>query len=315
MEKVTKNPVFEQKPEQRLKGIADLYRISIIGSGIVGQATGMGFALQGISTLFHDINRNKLSTLRGKGYSITTEIDEVVSTSDIIFVCVPTPTVDEKIDLSIIERCSREIGLSLKQIEDYVLIVYRSTIPPRTTRRKLIPILERYSGLRVGRDFGVCSNPEFLREQSPLEDFLKANRIVIGEYDKKSGDTLEKLYANLKIPIIRTDLDTSEMIKYTSNLFLASKISFFNEIFLICDKLGLDAKTVSEAVAKDERIGRYGIYGGKPFGGMCLPKDLKAFISFLESINVDPKILKAVAEVNQDIELYDNEKSITQERK
>ena len=138
---------------------------------------------------------------------------------------------------------------------------------------------------------------------------------MIGEYDKKSGDSLEKLYASLKIPVIRTDLDTAEMIKYTSNLFLASKISFFNEIFLICEKLGLDAKYVSEAVAKDHRIGNYGIYGGKPFGGMCLPKDLNAFISFLNSINVDPKILKAVAEVNQDIERYDNEKSSKQERK
>lgn len=312
---MTKVPSYEQKPDQRLKEIADLLRISIIGSGIVGQATGMGFALQGISTLFHDINRNKLSALRGKGYKITTEIDEVVCASDIIFVCVPTPTIDNKIDLSIIEKCSKDIGRCLDQSDDYVLVVFRSTIPPRTTRQKLIPILEVNSGLKAGKDFGVCNNPEFLREQSPLEDFVKANRIVIGEFDKKSGDMLEKLYAPLKIPVIRTDLDTAEMIKYTSNLFLASKISFFNEIFLICEKLGLDAKYVSEVVAKDHRIGNYGIYGGKPFGGMCLPKDLKAFISFLESINVDPKILKAVAEVNQDIERYDIEKSSGQERK
>ena len=306
---MTKVPTYEQKPDTKLKDITGLQRISIIGSGVVGQATGKGFALQGISTLFHDINRNKLSALRSKGYGITTEIDEVVSTSDIIFVCVPTPTVNEEIDLSIIERCSGEIGRNLVNADDYVLIVYRSTLPPTTTRKKLVPILARSSGLKAGIDFGVCSNPEFLREQSPLDDFLNPNRVVIGEFNKKSGDILEKLYAPMKIPIIRTDLDSAEMIKYTSNLFLASKISFFNEIFLICEKLGLDAKIVSEAVAMDKRIGGYGIYGGKPFGGMCLPKDLKAFISFLKNKNVNPKILLAVAEVNQDIERYDNEKS------
>jgi nucleotide sugar dehydrogenase len=217
--------------------------------------------------------------------------------------------VNNKIDLSIINRCSKAIGKSLEKVDDYVLIVFRSTMPPQTTRLKIIPILEKYSGLEAGIDFGVCANPEFLREQSPLEDFLHPNRVVIGEYDKKSGDVLENLYAPLKFPIIRTDLDTAEMIKYASNLFLASKISFFNEIFLICEKLGLDSKKVSEATSLDYRIGRYGIYGGKPFGGMCLPKDLTAFVSYLKDKGIKPKILEAVAEINQDIEKYDKEKT------
>lgn len=311
---MTKVPSYRQKPDSSSRVIEDTPRISIFGSGIVGQATGMGFALQGISTLFHDINRNKLSILESKGYDITTEVEEVVCTSDIIFVCVPTPTINNKIDLSIIEKCSRAIGKSLEKAEEYVLVVFRSTIPPRTTRLKIIPILEKYSKLEAGIDFGVCTNPEFLREQSPLDDFLKPNRIIIGEYDKKSGDILEKLYAPMKIPIIRTDLDSAEMIKYTSNLFLASKISFFNEIFLICEKLGLNAKKVSEAVALDNRIGGYGIYGGKPFGGMCLPKDLAAFISFLKEIDITPKMLEIVSEINQDIEKYDNEKLSLKER-
>lgn len=311
---MTKVPSYRQKPTSSTRIIKDVPKISVIGSGIVGQATGMGFALQGISTLFHDVNRNKLSTLESKGYEITSEVEEVVSTSNIIFVCVPTPTVDNKLDLSIIEKSAKAIGKSLDKADEYVLVVFRSTMPPRTTRLKIIPILEKFSRLKTGLDFGVCTNPEFLREQSPLDDFLKPNRVIIGEYDKKSGDILQKLYAPMKIPIIRTDLDTAEMIKYTSNLFLASKISFFNEIFLVCEKLGLNAKKVSEAVALDYRIGGYGIYGGKPFGGMCLPKDLAAFISYLKEINVNPKILQAVAEVNKDIEKYDNEKLTIKER-
>ena len=304
---MTKVPLFEQFEDSKISERE--IRISIIGSGIVGQATGIGFSRKGANTLFYDINRNKLLTLQSKGYQETNKIEYAINTSDIIFVCVPTPTINNNIDLSIIEECTKEIGRSLEKSEKYVLIVFRSTMPPQTTRTKLIPILEKYSKMKVGVDFGVCMNPEFLREQSPLEDFLKPDRIVIGEYDKKAGNLLESLYALLKLPIIRTSLDTAEMIKYASNLFLASKISFFNEIFLICENLGLNAKTVSEAVSMDCRIGKYGIYGGKPFGGMCLPKDLAAFVTYLNTRGFNPKLLKAVAEINDDIEKYDKKHS------
>jgi nucleotide sugar dehydrogenase len=314
VKKVTKEPTYKTKPIPTVKRMVGQPKISIIGSGVVGKATGMGLALQGIGTLFHDINRNTLLTLQSKGYEITTEIEEVVLTSEVIFVCLPTPNINDNIDLRIIEKCSEEIGRSLKKTDDYVLIVFRSTMPPGTTRLKIIPILERYSGLKTGVDFGICTNPEFLREQSPLEDFLHPNKSVIGEHDKKSGNILEKLYAPLKFSIIRTDLDSAEMIKYTSNLFLASKISFFNEIFLICEKLGLDSKKISEVASLDYRIGRYGIYGGKPFGGMCLPKDLAAFVSYLKDKGIRPKLLEAVSEINKDIERYDKEKIAKRER-
>jgi nucleotide sugar dehydrogenase len=167
-------------------------------------------------------------------------------------------------------------------------------------------MLEQYSGLEAGEDFGVCMNPEFLRQQSALDDFLHPSRIVIGEFDKKSGDFLEKVYKGLSCPIIRTDLDTAEMVKYVSNLFLASKISFFNEIFMVCQKIGVDARTVSKAVSLDSRIGNYGVYGGKPFDGMCFPKDLAAFITYVKSKGINPKLLEAVQEINREIASFNS---------
>jgi len=276
-------------------------KVGIIGSGIVGQATGMGLVANGHQARFYDIDNRPLQTLREKGYETTDEIEDVIDHAEAIFVCVPTPTVNKKINLKIIESCAISIGKSLRNTNKYLVITFRSTIPPQTTRTKLIPLLEAASGLRSGEDFGVCMNPEFLREKSPLQDFLEPNRIVVGALDKRSGDKLRNIYSNFTCPLIVTDLDTAEMIKYSSNTFLAAKISFFNEIYLICRKLGIDEKVVSDAVALDPRIGKYGVFGGTPFGGMCLPKDLQAFIHFAGTKGINPVLLKAIAKVNQQI--------------
>jgi UDPglucose 6-dehydrogenase len=281
-------------------------RIAIIGSGVVGEATGIGISLYGHSVLFHDINDHRLAALKEKGYEITTELLEAVLSSDVVFVCVPTPTVDGHADLTYVKHCAKAIGEVLKKSNRYVVVVFKSTIPPQTTRTQLIPILEQYSGLRAGEDFGVCMNPEFLRQQSALDDFLHPSRIVIGEFNKKSGDFLERVYKGLSCPIIRTDLDTAEMVKYVSNLFLASKISFFNEIFMVCQKIGVDARTVSKAVSLDSRIGSYGVNGGKPFDGMCFPKDLAAFITYVKSKGINPKLLEAVQEINREIASFNS---------
>lgn len=279
-------------------------RIAIIGSGIVGQATGMGLAFNGNKVVFHDIDKRKLLALKSNGYDATDSIVKAVNGSDILFVCVPTPTVEGRIDLRYISECTQAIAKVLAGSKKYVVIVFRSTIPPQTTRTKLVPALEDISNLKAGKDFGVCMNPEFLREQSPLKDFLNPSRIVVGAYDEKSGSQLKKIYSAFNCPVIFTDLDTAEMIKYTSNLFLAAKISFFNEIFLICRKLGLDSTAIANTVALDPRIGSYGVVGGKPFGGMCLPKDLAAFIDFTKSKGLNPTLLKAVDEVNKEISFY-----------
>ena len=189
-------------------------KVSIIGSGIVGQATGIGLALNGNEVLFHDIDKKKLQDLEEKGYQTTDSLIEAVTASELVFVAVPTPTVDNKIVLDIVQDCTKNIGKTLWKTWKYVDIVYRSTIPPGTTRTKLVPALESYSGLKAGKDFGVCMNPEFLREKSPLEDFLHPSRMVIGEYDERSGNALTGVYSQFRGPIIRTTLDSAEMIVY-----------------------------------------------------------------------------------------------------
>jgi UDPglucose 6-dehydrogenase len=279
--------------------------LAIIGSGVVGQATGIGFATHGHKVLFYDIDLAKMHSLRERGYQTAQSIEDSVQKSDAIFVCVPTPTVDKKVDSNHLREAAKKIGEGLKQAKKPPVVVFRSTAPPQTTRAHLIPILEAYSGLKTGSDFGVCMNPEFLREKTPLADFLNPDRIIIGESNRESGDVLVKAYDGFKCPIIRTTLDSAEMIKYASNLFLATKISFFNEIFMVCSELGLDSKLISEAVSLDKRIGKYGVYGGKPFSGMCFPKDLAAFIGFAKSKGVNPKLLEAVEEINKQMSVFD----------
>ncbi len=175
-------------------------KIAIVGSGVVGQATGMGFALQDHNTLFHDIDEKKLLSLSAKGYETSSSIEEAVQDSEIIFVCVPTPTLNKKVDVSYLWSAAKSIGAGLKRAKHFPVVAFRSTAPPQTTRTQLVPILQDASGLEAGYDFGVCMNPEFLREKSPLDDFLHPDRIVIGELDKKSGDILEKAYSSFNCP-------------------------------------------------------------------------------------------------------------------
>ena len=290
-------------------------KIGIIGSGIVGQATGIGLSYNGHHVKFHDIDGKRVLTLKNQGYDATEDIDEVMNHSDVVFVCVPTPTVGDQIELNTIIECTKNVADALPQTDKYSVITFRSTIPPQTSRTKLLPLLEEGSGLKSGDDFGVCMNPEFLREKSPLDDFLSPNRIIVGALDRRSGTALKRAYSKFNCPMIVTDLDTAEMIKYASNTFLAAKISFFNEIFLICRKFGIDENIVSKAVALDSRIGKYGVKGGTPFGGMCLPKDLKAFINFVSSTGFDPVLLKATLQVNERIcqHCNNNEREISLE--
>jgi len=273
-------------------------RISIIGSGIVGKATGVGFHAYGNEVIFHDIDKEKLVLLRGQGYTVSEDISEAVVNSTFSFICAQTPTVKGQMDFSFVEKAVVSIAKVLRKKKEYHIVAIRSTVLPSTTRLRIIPLLERYSQLKAGEDFGVCINPEFLRQASALTDFLKPCRIIIGELDNHSGDILEKLYSPFKTPIIRTDLDVAEMIKYVTNAFLTTKISFFNEAYLICKRSKLDPLIVAEAVALDPRIDSYGIYGGQPFEGKCLPKDLEAFINFLKSKGTNPKIFDAVLHIN-----------------
>lgn len=283
-------------------------RISIIGSGHVGSLVGKGFKELGNDVIFYDVNEARVNQLKKERLDATTDLDYAINNSDISFICVPTPSTEGKIDLSYIKSASESIAKILKNKKGFHTIVVKSTVVPGTTETVVKQIIEDVSGKKCGVDFGLCSNPEFLTQihnswadNSMKRDFFTEDRIVIGEFDKKSGDIVEALYKNLNIPIFRTDLKTAELIKYAANCCLASRISYWNEIFYICSKLGIDSNFVAEVVSMDKRIGKYGSVHGKAFGGSCFPKDLQAFISFAQELGYEPILLKAVRDINERI--------------
>lgn len=274
--------------------------ISIIGSGFVGEQVGRGFMNLGHDVIFYDPAGKNLS-------NFTRDINYAIENSQISFICVPTPTIDGKIDLGYVKEAVENVGGALALRQRYHVVVIKSTVVPATTENVVISALEKHSGKKAG-DFGVCVNPEFLtgvegswtKDKEYKRDFFTEDRVVIGEYDKKSGDILEELYKPLNKPIFRVDLRTAEMIKYASNCMLATKISYWNEIFLICRKLEINSQIVANIAGMDPRIGKYGTVHGKAFGGKCLPKDLKAFISFADRYHI-AGILKAVDYINEEM--------------
>ncbi len=293
-----------------------MVKVGIIGSGIVGSATGKGFKDLENNVSFFDIDANRIELLKKQGLQATKDLKFVAKSSEIFFICVPTPDKNRNIDLSIIKSAVIELSKECKDKRDYFLIVVKSTVIPITTENIIIPLIEKYSNKKVGSDFGVCFNPEFLRETNPYEDFMNPDRIVIGEYDKKSGDILEQLYSPFKCPIIRTNLRTAEMTKYANNCFYATKISFFNEIHLMCQKIGIDSNIIRKIVQMDKFYGIHPWEHGHSFGGKCLPKDLNAVIALFNEGHIhDPVLLKAVRKVNEDIEFLNrcqiNEKAST----
>lgn len=288
-------------------------KISIIGSGYTGSLIGKGLEKYGNEVVFYDIDPQKIADLTKEGYNASLE-PKTIETTDITFICVPTPTKNGRIDLNYIKSASEVIGNIIKNKPSYHLIVIKSTVVPTTTENFIIPIIEKTSGKKCGKDFGMCNNPEFLTQVNKttkdpeLKKWYESNpgsvkafedKVVIGEYDKKAGDILEDLYKKMGTLIFRTDLRTSEMIKYAHNSALANRISYWNEFFLICNRLGINSKFVAEVVSEDSRIGKYGIVHGKAFGGACLPKDLESFISFVKKHNINPKLLEAVQEINK----------------
>ncbi|MFH0837542.1 MAG: nucleotide sugar dehydrogenase [Candidatus Aenigmatarchaeota archaeon] len=280
-------------------------KISIIGSGWVGAMLGKTLSSDN-EVIFFDISQTRIDALKKEGLDATLDLDYAIVNSDLSFVTVPTPENNGKIDLSFIEKVSENLGKSLTKKQSYHTIVVKSTVVPGTTENVVKPILEKFSLKQVGKDIGLCMNPEFLTQIHASwldkEEFKRTpeteERIVIGEYDKKSGDTLEQIYKPLNIPIIRVDLKTAEFVKYACNCCLASRISFWNEIFLIAQKAGIDSKKIAEIAAMDKRIGKYGTVHGKAFSGTCLPKDTKAFIHWAQQFE-DPVMLKAVDKINE----------------
>jgi len=295
-------------------------RISIIGTGYVGTVTGACLAHQGNDVVCVDVDPRRVKMINtgippvyeegleellkahaGKNLRATLDYDDAIAHSDISFICVPTPT-DEggKIDLRFVREASRGIGQCIKNKASYHVVVVKSTVVPQTAQSVVTPILEEASGKRAGRDFGVGMNPEFLREGKAVHDFMHPDRIVIGGDDPRAQAIIKSLYSGYTCPVLAVDTKTAEMIKYVSNAFLATKISFSNEVGNICKRLGIDTYKVMEGVGLDARISPFFLNSGLGFGGSCFPKDVKALIGKASEINYEPKLLKTVLAVNDD---------------
>ena len=291
-------------------------RISVIGAGYVGLVTGACLAKLGNQVNFIDINEEKLEAINTNrtlpiyeeglekllGQASIEASSDYLKTldSDIIFICVGTlPDASGLISLEEVTEATKRIATTLKRRDNYCVVTMKSTVTPGTTEELVIPILEE-SGKKAGEDFGVCMCPEFLREGQAIYDFMNPARIIIGEYDGMSGDMLSKLYRSYNVPILRTNLKVAEMIKLASNTFLATKISFINEIGNICKQLGIDTYQVANGMGLDDRIGDKFLNAGIGFGGSCLPKDLRILIASAKQLGYEARILKEVLDLNNE---------------
>ena len=228
----------------------------------------------------------------------STSFDSVLE-SNVIYICVGTPQADDgTADLSYIASAAASIGKALTGSRLFHVITVKSTVPPGTTEQIVMTNVLTASGLSP-TSLGFCMNPEFLREGRAIEDFMNPDRIVIGASDEKSGEIVKTLYASGSVKPILTSIKAAEMIKYTSNAFLATKISFSNEIGNICKKIGIDVYEVMKGVGYDHRINPYFLNAGLGFGGSCFPKDVMALIRLAERNGEDPILLKSVIDVNE----------------
>jgi len=297
-------------------------RISIFGLGYVGTVSAGCLADDGHEVVGVDPLPTKVDLInRGQSPIIETDIGEIIAatvkagrlraTSDPIeairetelsFVCVGTPSqANGNLDLRYIRRICEQIGEALKSKSARHTVVIRSTILPGTMHKMVIPTLEEFSGKKAGVDFGVCNNPEFLREGSAVKDFRQPPKTVIGESDQASGDILAALYEKLDAPLIRTNLETAEMVKYVDNSWHALKIGFANEIGTLAKSLGVDAHQVMTIFCQDRKLNISTAYlsPGFAFGGSCLPKDLRALSYQAKMHDLQLPILTSILPSNE----------------
>jgi len=297
--------------------------ISIIGAGYIGLCTGVCLAHKDYPVIISEIDEEKINLInmggapffepkleemlrrvieKNKLKAVNDTVKAVLDT-EMTFICVGTPSQSNgKIDLTFVENAAIDIGEALSKKESYHLVIVKSTVLPGTTEQVVKSALEKTSKKQTGNEFGLVMNPEFLREGNAIFDTMNPDRIIIGEYDKKSGDCLEDFYRNFHKqvpPIVRMNLNTAELVKYSNNSFLAMKISFINEIANICEKIhNTNIDLISKSIGLDERIASKFLEAGPGWGGSCFPKDLKALITFSNSVKHDPILLKAITELN-----------------
>jgi GDP-mannose 6-dehydrogenase len=292
-------------------------RVSIFGLGYVGAVSAACLAERGHTVIGVDPNSDKVQLINsGRAPVVEAELAELTraavaekrlrATSDplsavleteVTFVCVPTPSqTNGNLDFRYLERVCGEIGTALREKSAFHVVVVRSTILPGTLKGLILPTLERASGRRVGEHFGVCHNPEFLRESTAVADFRNPPKTVIGASDARSGDIVQRLYEGFPGPVIRCAIEVGEMVKYADNTWHATKITFANEIGKICKSLGLDSHAVMEIFCKDSKLNLspYYLKPGFAFGGSCLPKDLRAITYHARSHDVSTPLLNSL---------------------
>ena len=293
-------------------------KLVMVGAGYVGLVSGACFAEFGFETVCVDKDKSRIEkiekgscpffepgmddllikhTQKTKLLSFTTSLADAMQNANIVFITVGTPSrrIEDEADLSAIWDVSHEIA---KNIKNYCVIVTKSTVPVGTTK-KIKKIIETKIS---SENFGVVSNPEFLREGSAINDFMRPDRVVIGTESKKSEKLMRDLYRPLNLietPIVSTTIETSEVIKYASNSFLATKIGFINQVADLCEAVGANVQDVAKGMGIDKRIGAKFLHAGPGFGGSCFPKDVKAFAATAKKFNINFSILDAVKSSNE----------------
>ena len=291
--------------------------VSIFGLGYVGAVSAACLAELGHTIIGVDPNGDKVDLINaGRSPVVEAGLEELtrravqrgrlravqdpqvaVYESEITLICVATPSkTNGDLDFRFLEKVCTEIGTALACKSSFHVVVVRSTILPGTLRGVLIPLLERFSGRKAGTDFGVCNNPEFLREGSAIRDFGSPPKTVIGATDSRSADMVASLYEGVPGPVIRCPIEVGEMVKYADNTWHATKITFANEIGKICKSLGLDSHAVMEIFCKDTKLNLspYYLRPGFAFGGSCLPKDLRALTYHARSHDVSTPLLNSL---------------------
>ncbi len=290
-------------------------RVGVIGAGYVGLVTAVCLADLGNKVICVDNDQNKIKKLnkglvpiyepgltelikknrKQKRLTFSTSVKEALQGSQIIFICVGTPSRDDgSADLSAVEKVAFQIAKTMKE---YKIIVEKSTVPAETGEK-----IRRTIALNKKSDvsFDVVSNPEFLREGQAMHDSLHPDRVVIGVESRRAEEIMKRLYKPLKAPVVVTNIETAEIIKHASNSFLAAKISFINAVANLCEKVGADVEKVADAMGLDKRIGRAFLNAGCGFGGSCFPKDLDAFIHLSHQKGYDFELLKVVRKINEE---------------